>query len=123
MSLAPFFCVARDGRHSIGKEKGDQPWCVNTAVSHQPGSILRVSRGPSLRAEPGESTWQTEGYGVSFVLDNYERTAVFAKSAKGKVMISINDNPDIRHAFAGLHLRELSIRYSVANRRGASAES
>jgi len=67
--------------------------------------------------------WETEGYGVPFAFDNYERMAAFARAAKGTVMVSINDHPEIRHVFAGLHLRELSIRYSVANRRGASAES
>ncbi|WP_217333065.1 hypothetical protein [Rhodanobacter sp. C05] len=47
----------------------------------------------------------------------------FAKAAMGKVMVNINDHPDIRRAFDGLHMRELSIRYSVANRRGTPDES
>jgi len=42
--------------------------------------------------------------------------AAFAKAANRRMMMSIIDHPDVRRAFAGLHLRELCIHYSVANR-------
>lgn len=68
--------------------------------------------------------WQTEGYGVDFPFEEYERMAAFMRTCKGKVMVSINDHPDIRQAFEGFHMEQLSIKYSVANqRRGGSAAS
>jgi DNA adenine methylase len=62
--------------------------------------------------------WETEGYGVPFEFDNYERMASFMKGCKGKVMVSINDHPDIRRAYAGLTIFDgaaLGIKYSVGN--------
>lgn len=57
--------------------------------------------------------WQTEGYGVPFDFDNYKDMAALLRSMKGKAMISINDHPEIRQAFAGLHMLELDIKYTV----------
>jgi DNA adenine methylase len=67
--------------------------------------------------------WQTEGYGVPFPFEQYEQMAAWVRQAKGRVMISINDHPDIRRVFDGLPMRELTIRYSVASRHGSPAES
>lgn len=41
---------------------------------------------------------------------------------KGKVMISLNDHPEIREAFRGLHIEEVSIEYSLGNKNGHGAE-
>ena len=49
--------------------------------------------------------------------------AKMVREAKGKVMVSINDHPDIRRAFDGLMMHDLSIKYSVANTHGQPAES
>lgn len=57
--------------------------------------------------------WGTEGYGVDFGLDQYDRMAAIARSAKGKVIISVNDIPAMRHAFAGLEMDSLDIHYTV----------
>ena len=38
-------------------------------------------------------------------------------------MVSINDHPDIRAVFNGLHMLELDIKYSVANAHGAPQTS
>jgi DNA adenine methylase len=57
--------------------------------------------------------WQTEGYGVPFDFGNYERMSALMKSAKGKIMVSINDHPDIRKAFGGLHFLDIDIKYSL----------
>lgn len=65
--------------------------------------------------------WETEGYGVPFEYDQYELMAAFMKSCKGKVMVSINDHPDIRRAYEGLTVIDgegLGIKYSVANAHG-----
>ncbi|MCC5811328.1 MAG: DNA adenine methylase [Ectothiorhodospiraceae bacterium] len=65
--------------------------------------------------------WETEGYGVDFPFPEYERMAAMAKDAEGSVVISINDHPAIRRAFAGLHMEPLAIRYTVGGGKGASA--
>jgi DNA adenine methylase len=41
----------------------------------------------------------------------------------GKVMVSINDHPDIRRAFEGFHFEQLDIRYSCTNQRQGVAET
>ncbi|GEM_PF-4024726 len=43
--------------------------------------------------------------------------AAFMRSCKGMVMVSINDHPDIREAFAGFHIESTNIRYTTANQR------
>lgn len=58
--------------------------------------------------------WQTEGYGVPFDWSHYERIAATMRRCEGKVMLSINGHPDVRALFAGLAMRELSIKYAVA---------
>ena len=57
--------------------------------------------------------WQTEGYGLPWDFSQYERMAEFARSAQGRVLISINDHPDIRRVFDGLHVLETTIAYTV----------
>jgi len=37
-------------------------------------------------------------------------------------MVSINDHPDIRRVFEGLHVETLDIRYSVTNQRQGKAD-
>lgn len=61
--------------------------------------------------------WETEGYGFDFPFENYERMAGFMRECKGKVMVSINDHPDIRRVFDGFHFEQLDIRYSNGNQR------
>ncbi|MYM80545.1 DNA adenine methylase [Duganella sp. FT50W] len=59
--------------------------------------------------------WEMEGYGLPFGFEQYEQMAAFMRTCKGKAMVSINDHPAIRQAFAGFHILELDIKYSVAN--------
>jgi len=42
---------------------------------------------------------------------------------RANVMVSINDQPDTRAAFYGMHMRPLRIRYSMTNKQGTPAES
>ncbi|HQS59712.1 MAG: hypothetical protein B7Y56_02945 [Gallionellales bacterium 35-53-114] len=65
--------------------------------------------------------WETEGYGVPFEFDQYIRMAELAKSVKGKMMISLNDHPDIRRVFADLYIETVDIEYSLGNRHGSGA--
>lgn len=62
--------------------------------------------------------WGTEGYGVDFPLDQYERLADLARSIKGKMVISVNDIPEMRAAFKGLAMDRVELSYSIA-RAGA----
>lgn len=67
--------------------------------------------------------WKVEGYGVQFGFEQYEAMAEFMRTCKGKVMVSINDHPDIRCVFAGFHMHELDIKYSVGNNHGEPTTS
>lgn len=66
--------------------------------------------------------WQTAGDGVDFAFKNYERIANFMRRCKSKVMVSINDHPDIRRVFEGVHFETLDIRYGTANQRQGKGE-
>ncbi|MNF12467.1 hypothetical protein D3C80_2139660 [compost metagenome] len=44
------------------------------------------------------------------------------RRCKGKVMVSINDHPQIRSVFTGFHFECLDIRYSNTNQRQGRAE-
>lgn len=57
--------------------------------------------------------WGTEGYGVDFDLDQYAEMAALAKTIKGKMIISVNDIPEMRRAFAGLTMESADITYTV----------
>ncbi len=55
----------------------------------------------------------TEGYGVEFGLEQYDLMADLAKSIKGRMVLSVNDIPAMRSAFAGLNFDTANIVYSV----------
>lgn len=57
--------------------------------------------------------WKTEGYGVEFGLDQYDRIADLMGSMKGKAVVSVNDIPAMRKAFKGHHIHRVTIRYTV----------
>lgn len=57
--------------------------------------------------------WGTEGYGVDFGMEQYGRMAELAKTIKGRMVISVNDIPEMREAFAGLPMESVYITYSV----------
>jgi DNA adenine methylase len=62
--------------------------------------------------------WETEGYGVDFPFSEYVRMADLMRSAKGRVVLSINDHPEIRRVFAGFTIVPVQIRYTIARDRG-----
>lgn len=57
--------------------------------------------------------WGTEGYGVEFGLEQYERMAELMRTMQGQAIVSVNDIPAMRKAFAGLSIKRLQITYSV----------
>jgi len=66
--------------------------------------------------------WGTEGYGVEFGLENYERMAELARTIQGRMIISVNDIAEMRAAFKGLPLERIGIRYSVGKDRVLTGE-
>lgn len=65
--------------------------------------------------------WGTAGYGNEFGLEQYDRMAELAHRIQGQMVISVNDVPEMRRAFAGLNIRSTQLRYTVG--RKASKES
>ncbi len=57
--------------------------------------------------------WETEGYGVPFEWDQYLAMAELLRNIKGKAIVSINDHPEIRECFAGMHTEVVPISYTV----------
>jgi len=64
--------------------------------------------------------WNTEGYGVEFGFENYERMAELARSINGKMIISINDHKDIKKVFKGLKRRTVDITYTVGGAKNGA---
>lgn len=62
--------------------------------------------------------WETEGYGVPFPWEEYEAMANLMREIKGKAILSINDHPQIRECFAGFHIEEVPIKYTVGGGQG-----
>lgn len=58
--------------------------------------------------------WGTEGYGVEFGLEQYQRMAELAKNIKGHMVISVNDIDEMRETFAGLTIKTADITYSLS---------
>ena len=46
----------------------------------------------------------------------------FMRACEDKVMVSINDHPEVRRVFKGFRMEEMDIRYSRANPRKGVAE-
>ncbi|HVI60147.1 MAG TPA: DNA adenine methylase [Luteimonas sp.] len=65
--------------------------------------------------------WETEGYGVDFAFHEYELMASAMRACAGKVVLSINDHPEIRRVFEGLTMVPLQLRYTIARDRGSDA--
>ncbi|HTF96747.1 MAG TPA: DNA adenine methylase [Cellvibrio sp.] len=66
--------------------------------------------------------WQTEGYGVEFSWEQYEEMAELIGKIQGKVIISLNDHPDIRRVFSRYHIETTDIKYTVGGGKGSDAK-
>jgi len=62
--------------------------------------------------------WGTAGYGVEFGMDQYEQMARLARLVKGKMIISVNDHPEMRRVFDGLNYKRVPITYTVGGAGG-----
>jgi len=56
---------------------------------------------------------ETEGYGVQFGLEQYEKMASMLACLKGKAIVSLNDHPEIRRIFAAFQMDTVPIQYTV----------
>lgn len=65
--------------------------------------------------------WQTQGYGVPFGLEEYSAMAELAHRCQGKMIISVNDHPDMRRVFEGLEIVAVNTTYSVGSNNGHKA--
>lgn len=65
--------------------------------------------------------WKTQGYGVPFGLEQYDAMAELAHRCKGKMIISVNDHPDMRRVFEGLEMTSVNTTYSVGGNNGHKA--
>ena len=57
--------------------------------------------------------FQQTGYGVAFGAEEYTQLAHAMRTMQGKAALTINDCPEMRAAFDGLHVTELRSRYSI----------
>ena len=60
--------------------------------------------------------WQTAGYGHGFGWQEYEQLAQAMRTMQGKMMLSINDHPDIRALFADFRIVPLELSYFVCRK-------
>lgn len=58
--------------------------------------------------------WQTAGYDRAFNWAQYELLAKSMAESKGKMMLSINDHPDILDLFKDFHITRLELAYSIS---------
>ncbi|KKQ73770.1 MAG: putative methyltransferase, partial [Candidatus Woesebacteria bacterium GW2011_GWB1_38_5b] len=57
--------------------------------------------------------WETEGYGVSFPLEEYYKIAEAMRNMKGSAVLTINDHPEMRKVFKGFQMETVSINYTI----------
>jgi len=63
--------------------------------------------------------WQTVGYGVGFGFEQYELLADKMRSIKGKMILTINDHPDMQKLFGEFRIETVNIKYTIGvNGRG-----
>lgn len=66
--------------------------------------------------------WGTQGYGVDFGLEQYDTIASMARTIKGSMIVSVNDIPEMRHVFSGLHIESVDLKYSLGSNRHQAKE-
>lgn len=57
--------------------------------------------------------WETEGYGVPFNLDQYEKLAEAMRTMKGSAILTINDHPEMKRIFKGYVMDSVDIDYTI----------
>ncbi|SFI36607.1 hypothetical protein [Nitrosomonas sp. Nm34] len=62
--------------------------------------------------------WGTEGYGADFGLEQYAQIAELARTIKVRMIISVNDLPEMQEAFKGRAMQSVAINYIVGELQG-----
>lgn len=57
--------------------------------------------------------WETEGYGVPFPLNEYERLAEAMRTMKGAAILTINDHPEMCRIFKEFRRTSVPISYTI----------
>lgn len=57
--------------------------------------------------------WETEGYGVSFEIEEYHKIAEAMRTMKGASILTINDHPEMRRIFEGFNMESVNINYTI----------
>ncbi len=57
--------------------------------------------------------YETEGYGVPFPLEEYEKIAEAMRTMKGSAILTINDHPEMRRIFKGFKMETVEINYTI----------
>lgn len=66
--------------------------------------------------------WGTEGYGVEFPIEEYDRIAEAMRQMKGNAILSVNAIPEMKKAFKGFTMESINIKYTVGSRLGKAAD-
>ena len=66
--------------------------------------------------------WQTTGYAHEFPYEHYIWIADAMANMKGKVVMSINDHPDIRETFSEFRMKEVNLRHTVGGKNSKQAK-
>jgi DNA adenine methylase len=56
--------------------------------------------------------WETEGYGVSFPMEEYHKIAEAMRTMKGGAVLTINDHPQMRDIFKDFNVESVEINYT-----------
>ena len=67
--------------------------------------------------------WQTARYAQGFDWDEYEALAYVMGKCQGKMMLSINDHPDILALFSGFPMMLLQLQYSISREKNGQKPS
>jgi DNA adenine methylase len=67
--------------------------------------------------------WRVTGYGGTFGREEYDGLASAMRTMKGRAMLTINDHPEMRTAFAGFRRQRVSLAYTVGGGDKAKAVS
>lgn len=57
--------------------------------------------------------WETEGYGVPFPLEEYEKIAEAIRTMKGSAILTINDHSKMKRIFKGYKMETVQIDYTI----------
>lgn len=63
--------------------------------------------------------WETEGYGGSFGIEQYDQLAEVMASLKGRAILTINDHPEMRRRFDRFRGKTVGITYTIGGGKGA----